>query len=738
MKPTGGEDDYRIIRALWLHLAERFREKQSYDELARRVHGSLRKCFWNEEAECLLYNVHFYRGRAVEFDGKEVNPLSVQKEYDGIIDYGDLAVTGGISVFDAEFDAKFYYGGDDLGAVYTPEKTVFRLWAPTASEAKVILYAAWDGPPVKELAMRRDVQGTWTLTIMEDCRDIFYTYRVKVGAQWNEAADPYATAVGVNGDKAVVLDLRRTDPEGWDDDVKPPLSSPVDAVIYELHVRDLSIHPQSGIGHKGKFLGLAESGTRGPNGIPTGLDHIAGMGVTHVQLLPVSDYSRESVDERKLDQPHYNWGYDPKNYNVPEGSYATDPYDPAARITELKRCIQALHNRGLRVIMDVVYNHVFDGYRIHFSKLVPGYYLRYKADRTFSNGAFCGNECASERPMMAKYIVDSVLHWVREYHIDGFRFDLMGLIDIGTMNEIRRRLDEIDPSLMMLGEGWMLNDTVLPEERRANQDNAGKLPGMAMFNDWLRDAVKGNTFQVEKRGFVSGGDGFGENVMRGVAGGIDYGGAIRQFAKEPVQTVNYVECHDNHTLWDKIVLSTSGTADEQRRCMHRLASAIVLTCQGIPLIHAGQEFMRTKNGVENSYKSPIEINWLDWERCAAHQADVSYMRSLIAFRQAHPAFCLRTAREIREHLRFEPAPAHAMAYTLREHAGGDNERHLYVLYNANPDAVLLELPALGPWEVRFGGEHVVALDASANADAAANRLEVQGIGMVVLGISSKF
>ncbi|MBW4840476.1 MAG: type I pullulanase, partial [Paenibacillaceae bacterium] len=672
--------------------------------------------------------------------------MSVQQEYQGTIDYGDLAVTEGISVFDAEFDEKFRYEGDDLGAVYSPEQTRFRLWAPTASEAKVVLYESWDGTPVNELPMQRDVQGTWTLTVAEDCRGLFYTYRVKVGELWNEAVDPYAKAVGVNGDKAAILDLRSTDPHGWEQDAKPPLESPVDAVIYELHLRDLSIHPSSGIREKSKFLGLAEEGTRGPGGIPTGLNHIAGLGVTHVQLLPIFDYSRESVDESRLDAPHYNWGYDPLNYNVPEGSYATDPYDPAARIAELKQLVQTLHARGLRVIMDVVYNHVYDGYLIHFTKLVPGYYLRYKSDGTFSDGAFCGNECASERLMMTKYIVDSILYWVREYHIDGFRFDLMGLIDTETMNEIRRQLDEIDPSILTIGEGWIM-ETVLPKERRANQNNAGKVPGIGMFNDGLRDAVKGDIFIFDRKGFISGGDGFEDGVMRGVAGGIDYDGVeLRQFAVEPIQSVNFVECHDNHTLWDKIELSTPSASDDERRAMHRLASAIVLTSQGIPFLHAGQEFLRTKGGVENSYKSPIETNWLDWERCAAHQDDVFYLRSLVALRRAHPAFRLRTADEIRAHLRFEAAPPHAVAYTLRDHAGGDPDRHLYVLYNANPGALSLVLPALGPWEVRFGGELVLALQAGASGGSAAAagaaaggppagaRLEVRGVGVVVLAV----
>lgn len=651
--------------------------------------------------------------------------MSVQKEIDVNTDYGDPAETGGISVFDAAFDEKFYYDGDDLGVTYTPERTRFRLWAPTASEAKVVFYSSWNSRPVKELAMTRDVQGTWVLEATGDCQGVYYTYRVRVGSDWNEATDPYAQAVGVNGDRAVVLDMRSTDPQRWSEE-KPPLVSPMDAVIYELHVRDLSIHPDSDVTHPGKFLGLAESGTRGPGGIPTGLDYIAGLGITHVQLLPIYDYSTQSVDETKLDQPHFNWGYDPKNYNVPEGSYATDPYDPACRINELKQCIQALHDRGLRVVMDVVYNHVFDGYLVNFTKLVPGYYLRYNPDRTFSNGSFCGNECASERPMMRKFIVESVLHWVREYHIDGFRFDLMGLIDVDTMNEIRRRVDEIDPSILLYGEGWNMG-SVLPNERRAHQGNAWQLPRIGQFNDGVRDAVKGDTFIYGSKGFVSGGRGLEDGVKRGIVAGIPYGGAIQQFAEEPVQNVNYVECHDNHTLWDKLGICSADETEEQRSRMHRLASAIILTSQGIPFIHAGQEFMRSKNGVENSYKSAVEINWLDWERCAARQNEVLYMASLIKLRKSHPAFRLRTAQEIREHLYFEQAPEHAVAYTLRNHAGGDPDCHLYVLYNANQHPISLELPDLGVWEVHYGSEFVQALGN--------NRLEVNGIGIVVLGIS---
>ncbi|WP_055106736.1 type I pullulanase [Paenibacillus ihumii] len=655
--------------------------------------------------------------------------MAVQREHDVVVDYGDLAVTGGISVFDERFDEMFYYDGDDLGAAYTPEGCKFRLWAPTASEAHVVFYLTWDdAEPMMTLPMKRDVQGTWVLNAEGDHQGHYYTYRVKIGEDWNEAADPYARAVGVNGDRTAIVDLHSTNPEQWEDDRRPAFDAAVDAVIYELHVKDLSSHPHSGIKHAGKFLGLAESGTRGPNGIMTGLDHIAALGVTHVQLLPVFDYATESVDETKLDEPQYNWGYDPKNYNVPEGSYATDPYVPGLRMAELKQAIQALHQRGLRVIMDVVYNHVFDWYLINFTKLVPGYYLRYKEDRTLSDGSFCGNECASERPMMRKFIVDSVLYWAREYHMDGFRFDLMGLMDVETMNELRRRLDGMDPSIIMIGEGWVM-DTVLPEEQRAHQNNADMLPGIGHFNDDYRDAIKGSIFYFDQKGFISGGAGYEDRIRKGVAGAIDYNEQLRHFAKEPGQTVNYVECHDNHTLWDKIVLATAQDAEERRISMHRLASAIVLTSQGIPFLHAGQEFMRTKGGEENSYKSPVEVNWLDWERCAAHQNHVAYMRELIALRRSHPAFRLRTAQQIREHLYFEPAPEHCVAFTLRDHAGGDAAKHIYVLYNARTEPVQLDLPELGGWAIRFGGEHVAELEGS--------RLKAHGIGMIVIMVAGE-
>ncbi|MFF2019620.1 type I pullulanase [Paenibacillus sp. NPDC058177] len=651
--------------------------------------------------------------------------MAVQREGKEPIHYGDPVETGGVSVFEQGFDELFSYDGDDLGLTYAQDRSVFRLWAPTSQETELVLYESWeDETSGSRLPMTLDSRGTWTIAVEDDLAGKFYTYRVRIGGQWNEAVDPYARVVGVNGDKGVILDLRETDPERWTED-KPPLSHHIDAVIYELHLRDLSIHPASGIAHKGQYLGLAEAGTRGPKGILTGLDHIADLGVTHVQLLPFYDFATESVDETKSDQAHYNWGYDPKNYNAPEGSYATDPYVPGVRITELKQMIQALHDRGLRVIMDVVYNHVYDGYRVNFTKLVPGYYLRYKPDGSLSNGSGCGNDTATERAMMSRFIVNSVFYWAKEYHIDGFRFDLMGLIDVGTMAEIRRRLDELDPSILTIGEGWVM-DTELPMEQLANQNNADLLPGIGHFNDGYRDAVKGNIFLYDQPGFISGKSGLEQAVKTGITGGIVYSQDIGQFADEPLQCVNFVECHDNHTLWDKIVLSTEDVSDEQRRAMHRLASAMVLTSQGIAFIHAGQEFMRTKDGIENSYKSPVEINWLDWERCAAYQEDVAYMKQLISLRRSHPAFRLRNAEDIRSHLVFEKTPAGAVAYTLRDHAGGEAAEHLYVIYNSLPEGVSCTLPGLGKWEVLFGGDLVSKL--------AGDRLVTRGIGMVVLAV----
>lgn len=634
--------------------------------------------------------------------------MAVQKEIDYVINFGDPLLVGGLSVWSEEFDRTYEFTGDDLGCTYSPEKTVFRFWAPTASDALLVLYKEWDGQPVREIPFRKGEKGTWLTEAEGDLHGTLYTYKVKIGEEWNEAADPYARAVAVNGDRGVVIDLAKTNPERWTEK-KPPLASHLDTIIYEMNIRDLSVHQQSGIQHKGKFLGACETGTVGPRGISTGLDHIKKLGVTHVQLMPVFDFSTESLDETRLAETQYNWGYDPKNFNAPEGSYASDPYDPVSRIRELKQFIQTCHDNGIRVIMDVVYNHLYDGYRTNFTKLVPGYYFRYEQDGTFSNGSGCGNDTASERRMMRKFIVDSVLYWTKEYHIDGFRFDLMGLLDIETMNTVKQRLNETDPSIVVIGEGWNMK-TVLPDEQKANQLNAAHLPGIGQFNDGLRDAIKGTIFWAKSKGFVNGGAGCEWGIKSGLAGSIRYSNDIGGFALEPVQSVAYTECHDNYTLWDKLVFSNPDDNVAARRRMHILATAIVLTSQGIAFLHAGQEFMRTKKGVENSFMSPDEINRLDWEQCASRHSEVEEIRRLIALRKAHPAFRMPTADLIRSHLVFEDAPANCVAFTLRDHANGDPAKHLFVVHNANPYPAEVRVQLAGPWSVLYGIERAGPFD----------------------------
>ncbi|PTM54697.1 type I pullulanase [Desmospora activa] len=611
--------------------------------------------------------------------------------------FGEKTVTAGKVVRTATFDQRYAYNGE-LGPLYDKKKTDFRLWAPTAQRAQLVVYDHWEDDEGQMIEMKAGKKGTWQTTLSGDQHGTIYTTRVKIGDKWNEAVDPYAKGVTVNGDKGIVLNLKNTNPKGWKPQKKPTFGEPTDAVIYETHVRDLSIHPDSGIQHKGKFLGVAEKGTQGPNGVKTGLDHIKDLGVTHVQFLPIYDYA--SVDETRLDEPQFNWGYDPKNYNAPEGSYATDPYHPVTRITELKQMVQTLHDERLRVLMDVVYNHVYDVEQSSFHKLVPGYYFRYNEDGTLANGTGVGNDTASERRMMRKFIVDSVTFWAKEYNLDGFRFDLMGIHDVDTMNEVREALDQIDPSILIIGEGWDLN-TPLDPAKKANQKNAAQMAGIAHFNDYIRDGLKGSVFEERDAGFVNGKPGMEREIRRGIVGGIAYSEELSTFATSPDQTVTYVEAHDNHTLWDKLELTQPDASEEERKQMHQLATSIVLTSQGISFLHAGQEFMRTKYGDENSYKSPDQINRLDWNRRAVFANEVDYVKGLIQLRLAKPQFRLSDPDEIRERLTFLNSPENTVAYTI---AGSQRENTLVIIHNANPDTVEVTLPDSDSWNVLVNEE----------------------------------
>ena len=620
-----------------------------------------------------------------------------------------------------EFDNLFYYGGNDLGNTYTAQHTKFRLWAPTASEAKLVTYKKWSDKIGAEINMQQGEKGTWTSELKGNQKGLFYTYKVKIGDKWTEAVDPYVRAASVNGDKGAVVNLEETNPKKWKANKKPKFKNPEDAIIYELHVRDLSIQPESGIKQKGKYLGVTEKGTKGPEGVKTGLDHIKDLGVTHVQFLPIFDYA--SVNEETLNEPQYNWGYDPKNFNVPEGSYSTNPYEPTVRITELKQMVQTLHDNNLRVVMDVVYNHMYNAAESNFHKLVPGYYYRYNEDGTFANGTGVGNDTASERKMMRKFMIDSVTYWAKEYNLDGFRFDLMGIHDYETMNEIRKAVNQIDPSIILHGEGWDLN-TPLAAELKANQKNAEKMKGIAHFNDDIRDGLKGSVFEEKENGFVNGKQNMEDRIKKGITAGIDYDTNSSTY-QDPEQVLTYVEAHDNHTLWDKLELTNSGDNEEVRKQMHKLSSSILLTSQGIPFLHAGQEFMRTKYGDHNSYKSPDSINQMDWLRRATFNNEVDYMKGLIELRKKYSAFRMTSAEQIKIHVSFIDAPKNTVAYIIE----GNKHEYFTVAHNANREAVEITLPSKGPWKVLVDGKQAGSKPLYVVHD---NKIKVPALSSIVL------
>lgn len=613
------------------------------------------------------------------------------------------------------FEQEYAYEGDDLGAVYTAEKTNFRVWAPTAEKVVINFYEAGDGDCLIETAdMTASEKGTWVYEKLGDADGIYYTYSVTVNGKTAEAVDPYAKAVGVNGNRGMVIDLDATDPEGFDNDTKPEFVNMTDAVIYELHVRDLSADASSGIENKGKFLGLTESGTTNSQGIATGLDHMKDLGVTHVHLLPSYDYA--TVDETNLESNQFNWGYDPKNYNVPEGSYSTDPYNGAVRVEEYKKMVQTLHENGIRVVMDVVYNHTFSTEESNFQKIVPDYYYRMNGE-LYSNASGCGNETASERAMMRKFMIDSVVYWAKEYHVDGFRFDLMGIHDMETMKEIRAALDEIDPSIITYGEGWTGGDSTLPENERAVKANTYQMEGIAAFSDDIRDGIKGNVFDALDKGFVNGGENMEEAIKYGVVGAtensqIDYDSYEKSngwWAGSPKQTINYVSCHDNYTLWDKLATSNGDDSEEDRIKMNKLSSAIVFTSQGIPFLQAGEEMMRSKvqeDGTfsENSYNLPDSVNSLKWDNKENAMEVYEYYKGLIALRKAHPAFRMTTTEDVQNNIRFQNVTdKNVVAYTIDNSPNGESAESIFVAFNANKEDVTLQLPE-GEWNVYADGE----------------------------------
>lgn len=573
-----------------------------------------------------------------------------------------------------EFDEMYAYDGD-LGIKYDKKKTLFKLWAPTAESVELITYEGLhpDSEKKKTFNMDRKDRGVYQTVLTGNQENVAYAYHLTFGdGSETITSDPYARAVVANGERSVVENPEKMVPNNFGKRM-PSFDKPTDATIYELHVRDFSIAKDSGIKNKGKFLGVIEEGTKTKSGQATGLDYLKELGVSHIQFLPMYDYA--SVDETD-DSPQFNWGYDPKNYNVPEGSYSTDPYNPTTRIIEMKEMIQGLHDNGLRVIMDVVYNHVYSVGEQALDKTVPGYYFRYTSDDKLANGTGVGNDTASERVMMRRYIVDSISYWAKNFNLDGFRFDLMGIHDVKTMNEVRKALDKIDPSIIILGEGWDL-ETPLPSELKATQKNANKMTGIAHFNDALRDSVKGSVFEAEEPGFVNGGNDFESNVAINILGGGNLEKKLGHY-KDASQVVQYVEAHDNLTLFDKLSATNPNDNIETRMKRHMLATSIPIMSQGVPFIHAGQEFMRTKNGNENSYNSPDEVNQIDWNRVYKNEKVVKFVKELIALRQSDSAFRLTDFEEIESKMEILLEEDKTVAYKL------DGEQGDYlVVFNAS-------------------------------------------------------
>ncbi len=623
------------------------------------------------------------------------------------------------------------YEGDDLGVFCTPEKIMVKIWAPTAKMVEFRLYKdGTTGESFHKTQLQSSGNGTWSTTLNGSYEGRFYTIRINDGEWLEETSGPYVRCVGVNGKRGIIFNPATTHPEGWEKDKSPELKHAPDAVIYETHVRDFSIAESSGIQHKGKFLGFTEENTKSPDGLSTGLAHLKELGVTHVHLLPVNDFA--TVDEEKPDEK-YNWGYDPLHFNAPEGSYATQPYDGTVRIKELKKLVQALHSAGMGVILDVVYNHTYFTKKSVFNQTVPGYFYRQKTDGTFANASGCGNELATERTMVRKYIIDSLKYWANEFHIDGFRFDLMGIYDLETIQAIRSAL----PGKLLYGEPWTADHSPMPGEQRAIKQNIIKLPGIAAFNDDFRDALKGNHSNKKSKGFVSGLDLREESIKFGVVAAVQHPEIVYDYvetskmpwAAQPGQCVNYASCHDNYTLWDKLKLSAPKATDEELRKMVKLAGALILTSQGIPFIHAGAEFCRTKGKNHNSYKSPDSVNQIDWKRKKEYFDVFEYYKKLIRLRKNHPAFRMAQASQLQKHIHFcTEYQLGVVGYCIDGSAVGDSWEEITLIFNGNREKVSIPLPH-GKFQLMVEGDD---FKETGPGSEITDEITVEAISMVIL------
>lgn len=632
------------------------------------------------------------------------------------------------SSYDTRFVSYPTYDGEDLEMTVGADATRFRLWSPKAEEVQLNLYDnGQTGAPYKTIQMKADLSnGTWTASVPGQLYGKFYTFRVKQGSKWlEETPGVWAKAVGVNGKRAAIIDFSKTDPEGWDTDKGPEVKNFSDVIVYEMHHRDMSMDPSSGIANKGKFLALTEKGTLSPDSLKTGIDHLKELGVTHVHILPSYDYN--SVDEANLWKNTYNWGYDPQNYNAPEGSYSTNPSDPATRVREMKEMVKALHDAGIGVIMDVVYNHTAENDGSNFELTAPGYYHRHWDDGRYSDASGCGNETSSDLKQTSDYIVNSVKYWAREYHIDGFRFDLMAIHDTETMNRVASELKKVNPSIFVYGEGWTAGDSPLEKDRRALKENVSKMTDVAVFSDDLRDAVKGHYTDASDRGFATGKPGLEETVKIGIVAATDHpqvdyskgNNSKFPYAKSPEMIVNYVSCHDDLCLTDKLRKSMAGEPEKNMLDAAKLAQTIVFTSQGTPFMFAGEEVFRDKKGVHNSYNMPDSINAIDWRNKARYHDLFEYYQGLISLRKAHPAFRMTTAQDIARNLVFDKIDCgktpNLISYSLKNHANGDSWEEIKVVFNGAGESRKVKV-AKGDWKIVAKDGHI-----SASGDLGATR-----------------
>ncbi len=596
--------------------------------------------------------------------------------------------------------------------LYSSRQTKFAFWSNVAEQMEVLIYDEANGEkPDNVVSLTKGDDDFWHATVKGDFAGKFYTVRSFQNGEWSaESPGIFAKAVSINGQRAAILDLKKTNPEGWDKDKRPAMTDPTDIVVYETHLRDFTMSHNSEVEHKGKFIGLTEEAP---------LQYLQELGITHLQILPMFDYG--SIDETTLDQNKYNWGYDPVNYNAPDGGYSTDPADPACRIREAKAMIQALHKAGIRVVMDVVYNHTFDVMGCALGRVVPKYFYRLNDDGTFANGSGCGNETASDHEMYRRFMVESVCYWAREYHIDGFRFDLMGIHDQETMRQIRAALDEIDPTILTYGEGWAAMAPAYPYEELAMKQWTYKMPRVGAFSDDIRNALIGSPFDHE-RGFASGNPASVKDVMRGLI-------ACPEWSGEPMQHVSYITCHDNYCLRDRIEVSAKGETEATKLRMNKLAQTAVLVSQGMSFLYGGEELYRTKRGIDNSYQSPDSINIIPWENRDRYPDLFEYYRQMIAIRRAHKGFRLGSADAVKEHVEFLDSDNESLIiYRINNLEGIDSAAALTVLLNGSAETLNAAIPEGAYTILAFDGE----ADVNGLGDYAGNTIPVAPYSATIL------